>query len=89
MKKELSNFAIYGILATAVLMVWWIITNRERFGVPEFLDRTNQDRTVASWHSSYEQKTNNMKAPDRQQPPEGTPTGLRVGLFESHTTLFQ
>lgn len=89
MKKILSSFAVYGILAGAVLMVWWIVIRRERFGVPEFLDRTNQDRTVASWHSSYAQKTNNDRAPDRHQPPQGQSTGHRVGLFEAHTTMLR
>lgn len=89
MKKALSNFTVYAMVGAAIFMVWWIISKRERFGVPEFLDRANQDRTVASWHSSYEQKTNNMKAPDRESPPQGQPTGLRVGLFEAHSSLLR
>lgn len=87
--KKLSNFAVYGVLAFAAIMVWWMISNRERFGVPEFLDRTNQDRTVASWESSYAQTTNNVKPDDRQLPPEGRSLGLRVGLYEAHTGLIQ
>ncbi len=89
MKKALSDFAVYGILAFALLMVWWMIKHRERFGVPEFLDRSNQDRTAASWHSSYEQKTNNLKSPDQNLSPQGDATGHRVGLFEAHTTMIQ
>lgn len=88
MKKVLSNFSVYGILLFAAIMVYWMISNRERFGVPEFLDRTNQDRTTASWHSSYEQKTNNMRAGDQELPPEGRSLGVRVGLFEAHNGLF-
>ena len=88
MKKKLSNFAVYGVLLFAAIMVYWMISNRERFGVPEFLDRTNEDQTIASWHSSYEQKTNNMKAADREPPPEGQSLGVRVGLFEAHNGLF-
>lgn len=86
MKKALSNFTVYAMVGAAVFMVWWIITSRERFGVPEFLDRTNQDRTAASWHSSYAQTTNNMKAPDRHSAPQGEATGLRVGLYEAHSS---
>ena len=86
MKKALSTFTVYAMVGAAVFMVWWIISSRERFGVPEFLDRTNQDRTVASWHSSYAQTTNNMKAPDRDPSPQGQSTGHRVGLYEAHTT---
>ncbi len=88
MKKALSNFTVYGVLLFAAIMVYWMISNRERFGVPEFLDRSNQDRTIASWHSSYEQKTNNLRAADHELPAEGQSLGVRVGLFEAHNGLF-
>jgi hypothetical protein len=83
--KNLSDFAVYGILAFAILMAFWIVSRRERFGVPEFLDRTMEDRTAKSWSSSYAQTTNHLLPPDSHSPPQGGKTGHRVGLFQGYT----
>jgi hypothetical protein len=88
MKKFVANCAIYGIFAAAVFIIIFVINKRERFGVPEFLDRTMQERTAESWHSSYAQKTNHLASPDAHLPPRGQATGHRVGLFEAHTEMF-
>ena len=86
--KKIVDFAVFGLFAVALVIVFYIVMKRERFGVPEFLDRTMQDRTAASWHSSYEQKTNNLSSPDAHRAPVGQATGHRVGLFEAHTSPF-
>ena len=82
MKKDI--LLTYLILGCAALIALWVVSRREHF-VMEFLDRSNQNRDVASWSSSFAQKTNNSRAPDSHAPAVGQPTGHRVGLFEGHS----
>ena len=60
----------------------------EHFGVPEFIDRSQYNRTTATAGSSYAQQTNHLRAPDAHEPPRGPATGHRVGQWEGHTGLF-
>ena len=71
---------------SALIIVGVLFSNqKELFGVPEFLDRTN---TRLSSESSYAQVTNHAAAPSGGSPPRGEPTGHRVGQWDSYTAPF-
>jgi hypothetical protein len=75
----------YWILALAVLLAAILFANiREGFGVPEFLDRTQDENTVAHMGSSYAQTTNHLVPTRNYAPPTGMPTGYRVNLYQAY-----
>jgi len=80
----LLALAIVGLIVVGVLFAG----SREKFGVPEFLDRTAQKIQVQGELSSYDQKTTNLRASDSHQPPRGEPLGVRVGQWEGYKAPF-
>lgn len=80
----LLALAIVGLIVVGVLFAG----SRERFGVPEFLDRTSQKIQALGELSSYAQRTTNLRAPDSHQPPKGDRLGVRVGQWEGYNAPF-
>jgi hypothetical protein len=80
----LLALAIVGLIVVGVLFAG----SREKFGVPEFLDRTAQKAQAQGEESSYAQKTTHFRAPDSQQPPKGESLGVRVGQWEGYNAQF-
>ena len=76
------------IAALVVAGVLFASRGTEYFGVSEFIDRSQYNRTTAGEASSYAQQTNHLRAPDAHEPPRGSATGHRVGQWEGHTGLF-
>jgi hypothetical protein len=71
------------VVALFVLMAV-IYFGRERFQ-PEFLDKSQVDRTVATETSSYEQYTNHMNpAPVSIGPLHGMQTPFQVNQYKSY-----
>ena len=82
-----SDIVVWGILGLAALFLLYVLSKRERFGVPEFLERSSQERTTRLSGSSYAQETNHFTSPDSRKPPKGQNTGHRVNLWDGHTAL--
>lgn len=80
----LLALAIVGLIVVGVLFAG----SRERFGTPEFLDRTDQKAQAQGELSSYAQTTTHFRAPDSKKPPKGEPIGVRVGQWTGYTDLF-
>jgi len=78
MRKIVNHSLTFIALVIAVYLVYLMLTRKEKFGVPEFIDREDQDRTVRSWYSSYEQKTNHLPPFDSGRHLVGEKTGHRV-----------
>jgi hypothetical protein len=70
-------------LALAVLVLYFVLP-RERFQ-PEFLDKTQVDKTVAVENSSYAQVTNHADpAPYFMGPVQGMQTPFRVNQYRAY-----
>ena len=80
----LLALAIVGLIVVGVLFAG----SREKFGVPEFLDRTSQQLQAQGEASSYAQSTTHLRAPDSQKPPKGQALGVRVGQWEGYNAQF-
>ena len=75
----------YWILVLVALLAALLFMNiREGFGVPEFLDRTQDQNTVAHMGSSYAQTTNHLVPTRHYEMPTGQPTGFRVNLYQAY-----
>lgn len=74
----------YWILAALVLAALIFVNTREGFGVPEFLDRTQDNYTIANMSSSYAQKTNHLVPTRTVSAPVGTATPFRVNMFQAY-----
>ncbi len=78
--------------ATLLVIAFLVLTaviyfGRERFQ-PEFLDRSQVQRTVATETSSYEQMTNHMNpAPFAIGPLNGMQTPFQVNQYKSYVPV--
>ena len=84
---------VYLAIALAVLVVMGVLwSGREKFGVPEFLDRSMEEKRRQGEVSSYAQTTNHLSSPGSMGRPESLPrgssTGHRVGQFLGYTAPF-
>ena len=84
MRKIVNQLLIFIAVVFVVYVAYLMWKSREKFGVPEFIDRTNQDRTAMLWDSSYEQRTNHQPPFDSGRTLVGQSTGHRVNLWEGH-----
>ena len=75
---------IGAMVAIAVVSYVLMYVNIEHFGVPEFLDRTQDQQTVSNMSSSYAQKTNHLVPTRTYSTPTGTPTPFRVNMFHAY-----
>ena len=75
------------LLAAALLVIALVmLKTTERFQ-PEFLDRTQIAKTIATEDSSYDQKTNHMNpSPYAKKPIAGIETPFRVNQYTSYVT---
>ena len=80
----LLALAIVALIVAGVLFAG----SRERFGVPEFLDRSSQEAQARGEVSSYDQTTTHFRAPDSHKPPKGERIGVRVGQWEGYNSQF-
>ena len=73
------------LLALLVALVFlYFALPRERFQ-PEFLDKTQVDKTVATENSSYAQRTNHMDpAPYSMGPVQGFQTPFQVNQYKAY-----
>jgi hypothetical protein len=79
----MKNSGLLALAIVALIVVGVLFAgSREKFGVPEFLDRTAQKVQAQGELSSYAQKTTHFRAPDSHQGPKGEPLGVRVGQWE-------
>lgn len=77
------NPTMYFLIALAVL-AFVLYAARERFQ-PEFLDKRQVDRTVATETSSYAQQTNHMSyAPYSMGPVSGFETPFQVNQYKAY-----
>ena len=75
----------YILIVGGLLLVWYLTSRTQETFVAEFIDSSNEKRTVESSSSSYEQKTNNMvPTPYPQDPIQGIETPFRVNMFNSY-----
>jgi hypothetical protein len=76
------------LLVVALFVVMLVLyLGRERFQ-PEFLDKSQVDRTVATETSSYEQLTNHMNpAPVQIGPLNGVQTPFQVNQYKSYVPV--
>jgi hypothetical protein len=71
-------------LAAVIVLGFLLVSGRERFQ-PEFLDKTQVDKTVAVEDSSYRQVTNHTDpAPYNMGPVAGVPTPFRVNQYSAY-----
>ena len=76
-------------LAIAVLVIAGVLSSqKEGFGVPEFIDRRGAKNRRRDSASSYAQVTNHEPAAGPGPAPRGEPTGLRVGQWGAYTAPF-
>jgi hypothetical protein len=76
-------------LLAAVIAVYVVVTmmTRERFQ-PEFLDRSQIDRTISTENSSYRQQTNHMNpAPYRMDPVSGVETPFQINQWKAYVPV--
>ena len=76
-------------LLAAVVAVYFVVTmmSRERFQ-PEFLDRSQTERTDATINSSYAQETNHMSpAPYKMGPLDGVETPFQVNQWKAYVPV--
>ena len=72
------------IALLVALVVLYLAIPRERFQ-PEFLDKSQVDKTVATEYSSYAQQTNHMDpAPYSMGPVQGFQTPFRVNQYKAY-----
>jgi len=70
----------------AALVVLYFAIPREKFQ-PEFLDKTQVDKTVSTENSSYAQQTNHMTpAPYSMGPVQGFQTPFQVNQYKAYLT---
>jgi hypothetical protein len=75
------------LLAAALLVIGLVMLKQKERFEPEFLDRRQIARTVATEYSSYDQKTNHIgNAPFSMGPIAGTETPFRVNQYTSYVT---
>lgn len=75
------------LIAAAVLYIVLRTFARERFQ-PEFLDKSQVDRTVATENSSYKQTTNHyVPAPANMGPIDGMVTPFQVNQWKSYVPV--
>jgi hypothetical protein len=81
----MSSWAFIAILLGAAL-VWYVVSRSSREGfAKEFIDKSNDEKTEMTSHSSYRQETNSFKptmAPP--QPLDGIMTPFRVNMYNSY-----
>jgi hypothetical protein len=77
----MKTWIILLVTGIALLLLW---KRREGFGVPEFLDRTQDENTVAHMGSSYAQTTNHLTPTRHYETPKGNPTKFRVNLYHAY-----
>ena len=73
-------------LVAAIVAVYFVIStfSRERFQ-PEFLDRSQIDRTISTENSSYRQQTNHMNpAPYTMGPVQGIETPFQINQWKAY-----
>jgi hypothetical protein len=76
-------------LLVAIVVLYFVVVamTRERFQ-PEFLDKTQVDRTVAMENSSYFQATNHyVPAPANMGPIDGMATPFQVNQWKSYVPV--
>jgi hypothetical protein len=80
MKTTLNTTWIY-LIAGLILVGFIVFYGRERFQ-PEFLDKSQVQKTVSVEHSSYNQTTNHLR-PDVSSIPgsQGVPTPFQVNQY--------
>jgi len=80
------NFMSWMYLVAAMVVVGLVLfSSRERFQ-PEFLDKTQVDKTVAVQNSSYAQRTNHMAPPSVNIGPiQGMETPFQVNQYKAYT----
>ena len=77
------------VLVIAVLVIAGVLwSQKEGFGVPEFIDRRGAKNRRRDSASSYAQVTNHEPAAGPGPAPRGEPTGLRVGQWGAYTAPF-
>jgi len=74
------------LVAGLIVLALVLYLGRERFQ-PEFLDKRQVQRTVATEDSSYAQATNHMEpAPVAMGPVQGMETPFQVNQYRSYVT---
>lgn len=78
----MTKWLLFGVAVLVLAMV--LLRSRERFQ-PEFLDRTQIAKTIATEDSSYDQRTNHVDpAPYRMGAIAGIETPFRVNQYTSY-----
>ena len=78
---------VWFLIALAVVYFVLRVFTRERFQ-PEFLDKSQVDRTVATENSSYTQTTNHyVPAPANMGPIAGMATPFQVNQWKSYVPV--
>lgn len=86
---KFGNSGVLLAIAVAVLVILGVMwSGREKFAVPEFIDRTMESKRRQGEVSSYAQTTNHLSSPEGESLPRGSSTGHRVGQFVGYTDLF-
>lgn len=71
------------LIAAMILVGMVVFSTRERFQ-PEFLDKSQVQKTVAVQRSSYDQRTNHIDpAPYSMGPPTGMETPFQVNQYRA------
>lgn len=78
------NPTIYFVVAIVLLLLVMVGLPKERFQ-PEFLDKRQDDKTMAVEDSSYAQQTNHMSyAPYSMGPIQGMETPFQVNQYRAY-----
>jgi hypothetical protein len=73
------------LLVAALLVLGFVVMKQTERFQPEFLDKTQVQKTVSVEDSSYEQMTNHMNlAPYSMGPIAGTPSPFQVNQYRAH-----
>jgi hypothetical protein len=80
----MKKWLLLGIAVLVIALV--LLKSREKFQ-PEFLDRTQVDRTLAVQDSSYNQQTNHLTpTPYSMGPVEGVETPFQVNQYRAYVS---
>jgi hypothetical protein len=73
------------LLVAALLVLGFVVMKQTERFQPEFLDKTQVQKTVSVEDSSYEQMTNHMNlAPYSMGPLAGSPSPFQVNQYRAH-----